>query len=529
MAGIRCCFCVLPSRDNPQPLHPLPATHPLLTRNDPPAESDAPKILNFLADAKKRRDDLDCEIAAANAVLEILVKERDLLAQGIRSHEAAVSPLRQLPTEILCRIFVTALKPLANFELPKAPWYLGQICKRWREIAIGMPVLWSSFWAYTGRGYIQPPRLLEQFQEQFRRAGDTPLDVTVCGGLSMLKGPLLDACDRWQTLSMDWADNLLSFWDRVPLLRRVYVREKGMHPSAVYEFSAPFEDICDLASCGSYSPLTYRTTSWEHLTRYDGPVEWKTYLDILRQATRLIECRMTFCTDMTDTPLSDDILELPNLLRFSVSTTHCLKYLSTSRLQEFVLHGEYSRGPPVGETAHVGDFLRRAQCTLLRLTMQQLIPTLEVLHAAPSLCELTVIAWDPESMTPLIRLLSPVERDPSKVLTNLRAISLGSVAHLPNDIVIEMITARFNGADGYKRLQFFGLLDTSRAKLKITKFRHTLPMQRLAEMQKAGLELCLVKSDKDYRAVLASDLYSIRRCAKYRNPHLTSSELWEYV
>ncbi|KAJ6476775.1 hypothetical protein C8R47DRAFT_1020763, partial [Mycena vitilis] len=165
MAGIRCCFCVLPSRDNPQPLHPLPATHPLLTRNDPPAESDTPKILNFLADAKKRRDDLDCEIAAANAVLEILVKERDLLAQGIRSHEAAVSPLRQLPTEILCRIFVTALKPLANFELPKAPWHLGQICKRWREIAIGMPVLWSSFWAYRGRGYIQPPRLLEQFQE----------------------------------------------------------------------------------------------------------------------------------------------------------------------------------------------------------------------------------------------------------------------------------------------------------------------------------------------------------------------------
>ncbi|KAJ7652806.1 hypothetical protein DFH06DRAFT_1205744, partial [Mycena polygramma] len=208
---------------------------------------------------------------------------------------------------------------------------------------------------------------------------------------------------------------------------------------------------------------------------------------------------MVFCTRMTDTPLSDDILQLPNLRRFA----------------EFMLHGEYDpRGPPPGEIPHIVDFLRRAPCTLLRLTMRTLIPTLEVFQATPSLCELTVIGWNPERMTTLIRTLSPVERAPSKVLTHLTTISLGPVADLP-DITMEMITARFNGADGYKRLQFFGILDISKANPKVTRFRHTLPMQRLAEMQQAGLELCLVKNDKDYRAVLASDAYSMRRCAKY--------------
>ncbi|KAJ7658161.1 hypothetical protein DFH06DRAFT_990418, partial [Mycena polygramma] len=142
MAGIRSCVCGLLPRDNLPPLHPLPATHPLLTHNDPPAESETPKILDFLASAKKRRDGLDSKIAVVAAILATVVKERDLLAQDIRSHEAVISPLRQLPTEILCRMFVMARKPLANFELPKAPWYLGQISKRWREIAIGMPLLW---------------------------------------------------------------------------------------------------------------------------------------------------------------------------------------------------------------------------------------------------------------------------------------------------------------------------------------------------------------------------------------------------
>ncbi|KAJ7658167.1 hypothetical protein DFH06DRAFT_1196251 [Mycena polygramma] len=159
--------------------------------------------------------------------------------------------------------------------------------------------------------------------------------------------------------------------------------------------------------------------------------------------------------------------------------------------------------------------------------MRTLIPTLEVFQAAPSLCELTVLGRNQESMTTLIQTLSPVERAPSKLLPHLTAISLGPVADLPTDIAIDMIAARFNGVDGYKRLKFFGLIDT--AKAKVTRFRPTAPMKRLAEMQQEGLELCLVRGDKNYQAVLASDAYSVRRCAKYRNRHLTSSKIWEYV
>ncbi|KAJ6505672.1 hypothetical protein C8R47DRAFT_1102176 [Mycena vitilis] len=524
------CVCGLPP-DGLPPLHPLPATHPLLTNNDPPAESETAQISDFLAGARKRRDGLDSNIATVAAILDTLVKERDLLAHDIRSHEGIISPLRQLPTEILCRIFVMARKPLANFELPKAPWYLGQISKRWREIALGMPVLWSSFWVYTAKGYIQPTRLLEQFQEQFRRAGDSPLDVTVRGGFSRLKGPLLDACGRWETLSTDAFDDLALIHGRAPMLRRVYSVGYCQRETTVYEFCVPCPDICELVEdWGSDSPLaglTYGATSWYHLTRYDGLVTWEDYLDILRQAVHLVECRMYFCTNMTDTPLNDDILHLPNLRRFAVSTSHCLQYINTPGLEELALHGEYHHnGPPTGEAAHIVNFLRRTPCTLLRLTLHKIIPTLEVFQAAPSLSELTVLGRNTESMTTLVQILSPADHTPP-VLPNLTAISLilGPAGDLPIGFVIQMIADRFNGAHGHKRLQFFGMIDTA----KVARFPHSAPMKRVAEMQQEGLELCVVRGDKNYLAVLASDPYSVRRCTKYRNRHLTSNEIWEYV
>ncbi|KAJ7664662.1 hypothetical protein DFH06DRAFT_986053, partial [Mycena polygramma] len=142
MAGIHACVCGFRSLDDFPPLDPLPATHPLLTHNDPPAPSEIPRILDFLAHARARHDSLDRKIRAVAAILDSLVKDRDLIAEDIRSHSAVISPVRQMPTEILCRIFLMTRKPLAYMELAQPPWYLGQISKRWREIALALPLLW---------------------------------------------------------------------------------------------------------------------------------------------------------------------------------------------------------------------------------------------------------------------------------------------------------------------------------------------------------------------------------------------------
>ncbi|KAJ7652804.1 hypothetical protein DFH06DRAFT_1205737 [Mycena polygramma] len=498
-------------------LHPPLAARALLTHNEPPADSETPEILDFLASAKERRELLDRKIVAVAAIMDSLVAQRDLLSRDIRSCAAAISPLRQLPTEILCRIFLMTLKPLAYMQLPQPPWYLGQISKRWREIAIRMPLLWSSFGVPKSQSSVQSPLALERFREQFLRAGNAPLDVTVRGAFSRLEGPLLDACGRWQTLST--VD--------------IYTDFDGLRdPNHFhYEFSAPFAGICDLASSTSSSPLTSLPTRWEHLTRYDGPVEWATHLDILRQATHLVECRMV-CRKFTDTPLQDDIVQLPNLRRFSVSKTHTLKYIAVPGLLELVIEGD--RGlycePDAGDPAHIVEFLRRARCTLARLSLLSLIPTLELLLAVPSLHELTVKGTDKDPMMSVIQNLFPAEgaEHPTPVLPNLTALSLGTgiVGNMPIDLSIELIAACFEPRADYKQLQFFGILfDVARPPGQ-SKFNHTPPMRRLAKMQWAGFELGIVKGTHCYAKVRASDIYSIRRCAQYNDANLTTSDIW---
>ncbi|KAJ6517311.1 hypothetical protein C8R47DRAFT_1312837 [Mycena vitilis] len=536
MAAVQACVCGFRSLDDSPPLRSLPAAHTLLTHNDPPAPSEIPPILDFLVHARARRDSLDSKIRAVAAILDSLVKDRDLVAEDIRSHTAVISPVRQMPTEILCRIFLAARKPLAYMELAHPPWYLGQVCKRWREIALALPLLWSSFGvAKKIRKSVQSPCAPEGFQEQFRRAGNAPLDVTIQGSFDRLDGPLRDACERWQSLSTDDFYShmeLREIRDRVPMLRRIQTIQGRRITEC--EFSAPFPGICDLASSSSNSPWTSLPMRWEHLTRYDGPVEWATHLDILRQATHLVECRIDICTVM-ETTLPDDILRLPNLRRFSVSQTHTLKYIDAPGLQELAIDGECTSycTPDAGDLEHVVDFLRRARCTLVRLSLLCLIPTSEVFLAVPSLRELTLTGRPRASMLPVVQSLFPAQgtAHPTTILPNLTAFSVGAsiTAHLPLGLAIKLAIARSEGTEDCRRLEFFGILvDTSKSPSR-TAFTHTPLMRQLAAVQRAGLELCIVKGEEKYNRVQATDPYSIRRCAECRNPELTRSELWEWI
>ncbi|KAJ6505668.1 hypothetical protein C8R47DRAFT_1192345 [Mycena vitilis] len=509
------------------PLHPPTAARTLLMHNEPPADSETPEIVDFLASAKERREAVDRKIVAVAVIMDSLVAQRDILSRDIQSCAAAISPLRQLPTEILCRIFLMTLKPLAYMQLPQPPWYLGQISRRWREIAIGTPLLWASFGVPK---FQKSPLGLERFREQFHRAGNAPLDVTVRGEFSRLEGPLLDNCGRWQTLNtVDIHTDFEGLRDRMPMLRRVHTLrgQRIIH----YEFSAPFPGICGLASGTSLSPLTSLPTRWEHLTRYDGPVEWATHLDILRQATHLVECRM-FCHKFTDTPLQDDVVQLPNLRRFCISKTHTLKYISASGLLELAIDGDCGvyRVPDAGDPSHVVDFLRRAGCTLVRLSLLSLMPTLELLLAVPALRELTVKGTDKEPMVSVIQDLFPSEggERPTPVLPNLTALSLGTgiADNMPIDLSIELIAARSEPRAGYQQLQFCGILMDVARPPGLAKFNHTAPTRRLAKMQWAGLELGIVKGKSCYAKVRASDIFSIRRCAQYNDINLTTSDIW---
>ncbi|KAJ7820944.1 hypothetical protein B0H14DRAFT_2832752 [Mycena olivaceomarginata] len=506
------------------PLNPLPPTHPLFTQNDPPSDSDVHRIQDFLASAKEHVDCLDMKIKALAAIMSSLVAERDSVAKEMRVHEGMISPIRRLPTEIISRILPMTLRPLAPLQCPEVPWYLGQITRRWRDIAIALPVLWTAF---TLRPLPSQESALDRFNqrfhEQFRRSTNAPLHIIAQiparkaeGALSIL----LDACERWETISSPYIE--LSFArlrGQMSMLRRVYLTRAYSCPIAI-EFSAPFPNVLDFADNGFYhSPKLSQSIDWQHLTRYDGLVQWSTHLDILRQATCLAECRMVFQVrrdESTDDPLTNQRLFLPNLRRLSVSTTLSLQYIVAPGLQEFALDANLilgTDGPKSGEAQHIIDFFRRSSCTLFRLSLFRFASTLSLLQSVPNLTELTIEGEHTDTMISLVQDLFPVDH----------------FDVLPLQPAVQMISARFSPPKCYKPLRFFGLLlDTGGSAVGSIRYRHTNTIERLAALRAAGLEFCVAKCESQYNKIRTSDPYSIRRCAEYYNERLTRRH-WQYT
>ncbi|KAG2037884.1 hypothetical protein BDR03DRAFT_955777 [Suillus americanus] len=77
-------------------------------------------------------------------------KNNIIKSTGINLHNKRVSPLWRLPTEVLSQIFCHCLWQILgphglNPIWPSqriAPMLLTRVCRRWREIAMGMPNLW---------------------------------------------------------------------------------------------------------------------------------------------------------------------------------------------------------------------------------------------------------------------------------------------------------------------------------------------------------------------------------------------------
>ncbi|KAJ7741914.1 hypothetical protein B0H14DRAFT_3608238 [Mycena olivaceomarginata] len=531
-----CDLCGLVPSYHLPPLNPLPPTHPLFTQNDPPSDSDVHRIQDFLASAKEHVDCLDMKIKALAAIMSSLVAERDSVAKEMRVHEGMISPIRRLPTEIISRILPMTLRPLAPLQCPEVPWYLGQITRRWRDIAIALPVLWTAF---TLRPLPSQESALDRFNqrfhEQFRRSTNAPLHIIAQIPARKAEGALstlLDACERWETISNFVAKCLCCGG----YISRGHIRVPS--PSNFPPLSLTSWILRTTAF--TTPPKLSQSIDWQHLTRYDGLVQWSTHLDILRQATCLAECRMIFQVrrdESTDDPLTNQRLFLPNLRRLSVSTTLSLQYIVAPGLQEFALDANLilgTDGPKSGEAQHIIDFFRRSSCTLFRLSLFRFASTLSLLQSVPNLTELTIEGEHTDTMISLVQDLFPVEElgdDAIPLLANLTAITLGG-SHfdvLPLQPAVQMISARFSPPKCYKPLRFFGLLlDTGGSAVGSIRYRHTNTIERLAALRAAGLEFCVAKCESQYNKIRTSDPYSIRRCAEYYNERLTRRH-WQYT
>nr|GAT54334.1 predicted protein [Mycena chlorophos] len=105
-----------------------------------PTDEETDKIRALLIEPLAQLIAIDEQIAS-------LLEQRKSVAAYVADHQALITPLRRLPTDILEQIFLACLPTdrLAGMISSDAPLLLSQICSEWRRVALSLPRLWSRF------------------------------------------------------------------------------------------------------------------------------------------------------------------------------------------------------------------------------------------------------------------------------------------------------------------------------------------------------------------------------------------------
>ncbi|PBK94219.1 hypothetical protein ARMGADRAFT_899375, partial [Armillaria gallica] len=127
-----------------------------LRQNGPPLDAEKPALLAAITDGPARLADLEKMIAEAQQALEGLLCERELVKAQLADAKTLLHPIRSLSDEIFQEIFSWCVYKWGDIRtLPRArsadsldpqrpPWTLTRVSRRWREIALSSPRLWST-------------------------------------------------------------------------------------------------------------------------------------------------------------------------------------------------------------------------------------------------------------------------------------------------------------------------------------------------------------------------------------------------
>ncbi|SJL14508.1 uncharacterized protein ARMOST_17969 [Armillaria ostoyae] len=147
-----------------------------------PADSEVESISDVQLQIIKEVSAYDAEILRLEITLEELYRDRDRLRTYAKYHSALLSPVRRLPYDILLQIFkdVQVCEEQYKIHPPGSYLRLGLVCKRWREITLDSPSLWSTIFIPLRPLPWLTPRwnaLQKIVQIQQLRSQETPLTL----------------------------------------------------------------------------------------------------------------------------------------------------------------------------------------------------------------------------------------------------------------------------------------------------------------------------------------------------------------
>lgn len=130
--------------------HPATCTNPSFS--SPPADAlssyvtcsstEAHVTTSKISELQAHVSRLEEEAKKLEASLDANRSECERLANVLDEHRSVLAPIKKVPVEILSKIFLSG--DFGGFVKLEAPHLLTLVCRRWRDVAISMPALWSS-------------------------------------------------------------------------------------------------------------------------------------------------------------------------------------------------------------------------------------------------------------------------------------------------------------------------------------------------------------------------------------------------
>jgi len=261
-----------------KPPETVPINH-LLANNDLP--DDRCKLQRLFRELEEKQ-------AALDALFNELSTRRAEYVSYSEGLYQVLAPCRMAPDDIWSMIF--------GF-IPECCWEISWVCRRWRDVALSMPSLWTEI-PKIGDGKQSPEGILSQIRARFSRSGTLPLTITALH-LPLGIGLKTDDLEEFVTLfsemvprveSLDiyladkWTSSAFSFLTMIPQhfdqLTRVYLhmrKHRQHNVGAIFKDTKLFQFSPKLMDMTISLPMTTAITSWlcvpwDNLVNLD--IEW---------------------------------------------------------------------------------------------------------------------------------------------------------------------------------------------------------------------------------------------------------------
>ncbi|KAK7051892.1 F-box domain-containing protein [Favolaschia claudopus] len=332
-------------------------------------------------------------LAAKNAEILDLEAQISILRQKIAGSNLArkvvqerlqsyTYPVLSLPNEIVSEIFVHLL-PIYPEPPPgtgrSSPLCLTHICRRWREIAISMPVLWRAIQlsGYNETSFDDAMVYLASLYGE--RSKLYPLSIDLWYPESTLSA-LIPYSGRWEHLDLKFGsrDRDITLENKFPMLRSLKL---WAYPLVFSRFTIRDSPVLRHAVINSFS-ASKLTIPWAQLTTLIvRDALWSEWLPVFRHMVLLqnLNCVLQSDYDIT-TPAS---IRLPRLQCLDIDTVTAsagdiflafvLPALRRLWLPERFLH--HRAVVPLGAVESLRSFISQSNCD---------IESLHVAHASVS-------------------------------------------------------------------------------------------------------------------------------------------------